>query len=193
MEGMGARAFTPRRRGSSEWDRAWRLPPEVWAVYLADPETVARYHEKIHKRAADVCWYYLGAISDTGHGKLRAGTRAAVGPVSKVLASHVFGYQLSRGPLERDADGRMPIVRHRCDETSCHNPACWALGTGADNAADYQARQHQGALTDSRGAQGRAVAIREAILRARRLGDDVEMAIKRASDAGMPHFQDVLF
>lgn len=87
----------------------------------------------------------------------------------------------------------MPLIRHRCDEASCHNPACWMTGTGADNAADYQARQMTGPLTDQRGAAGRATAIRDAILAALATGNDVRQAIERASAAGLPHVQDTLF
>jgi hypothetical protein len=182
------------RHDPASWDRAWRLDPSTWQLYLADPGTVARYHAKVLKRQPELCWYWLGAVSSTGHGKLRAGTRApgTTRPPSRVVASHVYGWQLSRGLLRRDGD-LMPLIRHRCDSTSCHNPAHWQLGTGQSNAEDYRARMNTGPLADRRGPAGRAMAIRDAILAALAAGENLEMAITRAEQAGLPTVQDTLF
>lgn len=180
------------RQDPAEWDRAWRLEPRTWALYLVDPATVARYHSKVWRRDPALCWYWLGAVSSTGHGKLRAGTRKAAGPPSRVVASHVFGWQLSRGPLRRDGE-LMPLIRHRCDNTSCHNPAHWLLGTGQSNATDYRARIHTGPLVDRRGPHGRATAIRDAIVSALATEHSVDAAITAAELAGLPAVQDRLF
>lgn len=172
---------------------AGRLPAEEWAELLDDAATVERYRARVCERAPDKCWYWLGAISDTGHGKLRAGRggRRAV-----VVSAHVFGFQLAHGVL-RPRNGEEIVIRHKCDEASCQNPACWIAGTRADNVADYLSRRHRGhdhPLADIRGAAGRAVAIREAILDARRSGRDVESAIWSARAAGVRDAQqDTLF
>jgi hypothetical protein len=191
---------TARRSGgraASGWERTWRLKLAEWKVLLEDPETQVRYFSKIHRREIPgACWYWTGAISDTGHGKLHAGTRTAGDrPGSRVVASHVYGYQLSRGPLRPGPDGKLPVIRHVCDESSCHNPAHWITGTVADNAADYAARAllPGSPLTDRRGPAGRARAIRDAILKVLAEGKDVEHAITRAAEAGMPRTQDRLF
>ena len=92
-------------------------------------------------------------------------------------------------------DGRLPVIRHTCDESACCNPAHWMLGTRADNAAGYHDRKSDplGPLADRRGPAGRARAIRDAILAARAHGPGaVEQAIHRASDQGMPGVQDAL-
>jgi hypothetical protein len=169
-----------------------RLRPSDWAVLLEDPATVVRYHAKVYRRGPGECWYWLGAISDTGHGKLRGGTRSPGGPATRVVASHVFGYQLSRGILRSGDDGEVPLIRHRCDEASCHNPSHWMTGSVQDNALDYaeRARLEGSPLTDRRGPARRAVAIRDAILAA---SGDVDQAIRRAIELGMPAVQGHLF
>ena len=177
------------------WDELNRLPRDMWRAYLADAETVERYHGKVYRREAG-CWFWLGAISDTGHGRLRCGTRRAdpERPESHVVASHVFGYQLSRGLLRAEA-GRVPLIRHKCDEAPCHRPSHWVAGTPAENQADYQARVTVAGspLTDRRGPARRATVIRDAILGALADGQDVEAAIWSASAEGLPVEQAHLF
>jgi hypothetical protein len=106
--------------------------------------------------------------------------------------------KLSRGLLRAGADGRLPAIRHTCDESACCNPSHWVLGSKEDNAADYLARKDDpfGPLADRRGPAGRARAIRDAILRARSHGgqsEAVEEAIRQAMAAGMPGLQGRLF
>jgi hypothetical protein len=198
----GRRAGASLRRASPararrDWQRTWRLKSAEWKILLEDPATQVRYHSKVYRRGHAECWYWLGAISDTGHGKLRAGTRADIEgrPATRVVASHVYGHQLSRGPLQPDADGRLPVIRHTCDESSCHNPSHWITGTVRQNAADYAARAGGpgSPLTDRRGPADRARAIRDAILKALADQADVEHAIMRAAVAGMPTVQAPLF
>src|SRR5215831_4201695 len=186
--GLAARSAVRAR------DRAVRLPPSAWARLLADAQTVAAYHARVHRRGPGEHWFWLGPISDTGGAKLRI--RAAMG--GGVIAAPVLGWQLSRGPLQRGRDGRLPVIRHTCDEGACCNPSHWVLGTRKDNAADYTARNGDpfSPLADRRGPAGRARAIRDAILRERARGAGgmaVERAIKHAMDAGMPGVQDQLF
>ncbi|MFF0526598.1 hypothetical protein ACFYTC_48600 [Actinomadura nitritigenes] len=158
------------------------MPSEVWRALLDHADTRRRYQARIHRREADRCWYWLGAVSDTGHGKLKA-SRAA-GP-SIVVTAHVYGWQLAHGPITA-RPGEDLVIGHRCDEPSCQNPEHWELIPRARNGEDYRARRYRGSgpLADQRGAHGRAVAIREAIKAARSAGGDVEAAIAQASAAG---------
>jgi hypothetical protein len=189
------------RGGPGEWERLYRLPADLWRAVLADPETIERYHSKVYRRGGAGCWYWLGAISSTGHGRLRCGTRAADPdrPATRVVASHVYGFQLSRGLLRpAPGTGLLPVIRHRCDEASCHRPSHWVTGTTADNTADYLARGRTpgSPLTDRRGPAGRAIAIRGAILAALTRGDSparIESVIWSASAAGIPGGQEPLF
>jgi len=55
-----------------------------------------------------------------------------------VVASHLYGFQLSRGLLRPDpATWLLPVIRHQCDEASCHCPSHWVTESTADNAADF--------------------------------------------------------
>ena len=68
-------------------------------------------------------------------------------------------------------------------------------GTQPNNVRDYQTRRGRegGPLADRRGARGRAVAIRDAILTAQRAGTSIEDALHQAIIAGIPPRQERLF
>ncbi|RGD55387.1 hypothetical protein DR950_41735 [Kitasatospora xanthocidica] len=157
--------------------------PVPWAELLADPKTRRRYEEKIYRRRADQCWYWLGAVSDSGHGKLRAGSRTD--KTSQIVTAHALGFAIVYGVEQLLA---ADVVRHGCDSPSCLNPAHWLAGTRAQNAGEYAARSRTigHTLTDERGPAGRARAIRDAIKAALAAGADVEGAIERAVIAGQP-------
>lgn len=170
-------------------------PDVPWERLAADPATVERYRAKVYRRpqAADpasACWWWLGAISDSGHGKLRAGSRPA--GTSRVVSAHVLGWVIHHG---LDALRGGLVVRHRCDEGACQNPAHWLPGERLQNIADYASRSLLAghALADVRGAAGRAVAVRDAILTAD--PGAVEAAIAAALAAGHPsgEHQDTLW
>ncbi|MFJ2110774.1 hypothetical protein ACIOEX_02405 [Streptomyces sp. NPDC087850] len=154
-----------------------------WATLAADAATVERYRAKVYNRGPGQCAYFLGAISSSGHGKLRAGSRST--NTSRVVTAHVLGFVIANG-AQALAPGA--LVRHQCDESSCQQPAHWMTGQRLDNIRDYYARNHRAghALGDVRGPDGRAVAIRNAILTAQATGTDIETAIAAAIAAGNP-------
>ncbi|MFM9449150.1 hypothetical protein [Streptomyces acidiscabies] len=166
--------------------------PVPWAALATDASTVERYRAKVYDRGPDRCAYWLGAISDSGHGKLRAGSRKS--GTSRVVTVHVLGYVIEHGAAALP-EGH--VVRHTCDESSCQLSSHWVAGQRLDNIRDYYARSHRAghALNDVRGPDGRAVAIRDAILGALATGADVEEAIAAAIAAGNPSgaSQDTLF
>ena len=169
----------------------------MWLTWLADEDTRRRYEALVYRRGPEQCAYWLGAISSTGHGKFRAGSRARARPEagpSRIVTAHVYAYQLDHGALPTAEAGRV-VIRHRCDETSCQNGRHLIIGTQPNNVWDYVARRgrESGPLADRRGARGRAVAIRDAILAARRAGTSIEEALQRAIDAGIPPHQERLF
>jgi hypothetical protein len=172
-----------------------RIPPDLWAALLDDAASRARIHEKVYRRGPGRCHYWLGALTSSGHGRVRLGVRTASAqrPASIVVPVHVYSYQESRGLLRPLPDGKYPLIRHRCNEASCLNPIHLAAGTPADNAADaVAARGTTGPPADIRGAQGRAIAIRGAILGAIAAGatpGEVEVAIEAAAAAGIPAVQ----
>lgn len=75
-------------------------------------------------------------------------------------------------------------LRHGCDETSCENWDHLLIGTQPENLWDYRARSggESGPLAGRRSACGRATAIRNAILTARRNGSDMN----ETSPASLP-------
>ena len=58
----------------------------------------------------------------------------------------------------------MPVLAHQCDNPLCQNPRCWRESNHRANGRDYAYRRDvvRGALTDTRGARGRARAVRDA-------------------------------
>ncbi|KAB7833542.1 HNH endonuclease [Streptomyces mobaraensis] len=162
----------------------------AWGTLLADGETVDRYRGHVLERGPDACWWWLGAISDTGHGSFRAGSHTT--GTSRVVPAHLFGYRLAHG-VGALAGGL--VVRHRCDEGACQNPAHWLAGTRGDNNRDAASRRRLAghALADVRGAAGRARAVQAAIAAAD--PEDLDAAIAAALAAGNPGgaHQDALF
>src|SRR5262249_5316048 len=133
-----------------------------------------------------------------GHGRVRLGVRAAssVRPVGVVIAAHMYLYQESRGLLRPLPDGGYPLIRHRCGEPSCLNPIHLAAATaGGGTAGMIAAGGTAGPGADIRGAQGRAMAIRNAIVGAIAAGaapGEIEVAIEAAAAAGIPAGQAAL-
>ena len=172
----------------------------MWQAWLTDPDTRRRFEALAYRRGPDQCAYWLGAISSTGHGKFRAGSRARTqaeaGPAvpSRIVTAHVYAYQLHHGIIAV-APAEQMVIRHRCDETSCENGDHLLIGTQPDNVRDYRTRRgrEDGPLADRRGARGRAVAIRAAILTAQRDGSNIEEALQGAISAGVPPRQERLF
>jgi hypothetical protein len=186
---------------AGEWDQLGRIPRDLWVALAQDEEARGRYYGKVYWRGPGRCAYFLGALSSGGYGRFRAGTRRAVAdrPGSLVVPAHVYGYVLSRGvPRPDPVTGRLPVIRHRCDEPGCQAAGHLAAGSPAQNSRDYVARHRDpySPLADRRSPRGRAAAIRDAILAALADGArlaEIEAAIERASAAGIPGGQQVLF
>jgi hypothetical protein len=170
--------------------------PADWRAWLEDSETRRRFEALTFHRGPGRCAYWLGAISSTGHGKFRAGSRARQtdGPASRIVTAHVYAYQQHYGVIPDELAGWM-VIRHQCDETSCQNWEHLVSGSQPDNVDDWRMRRGRevGPLADQRGARGRAVAIRDAIRTALQAGADPEAAIAAAAAAGIPAHQERLF
>jgi hypothetical protein len=107
----------------------------------------ARFGTLVYRRGHDHCAFWLGAISSTGHGKFRAGSRAQAqaeaGPAvaSRIVSAHVYAYQLHHGLIAMAPWAGQAVIRHRCDGTSCENWDHLLIGTQPDNVQDYRARR----------------------------------------------------
>jgi hypothetical protein len=182
-------------RPAAERGQLGGISPGLWVALLDDAKSRARVHEKVYRRGPGQCHYWLGALTSSGHGRIRLRVRAASAPrpACVVVAADVYLYQESRGLLRPLPDGACPLVRHRCGEPSCLNPIHLAAGTAAGNAAGaIAAGSMTGQVADIRGAQGRAMAIRDAIVDAIAAGampGEIAVAIEAAAAAGIPAVQ----
>lgn len=73
----------------------------------------------------------------------------------------------------------MPLLAHQCDNPLCQNPRCWRESSHRANGQDYSRRRDivRGALADTRGARGRARAVRDAA----KNGADISEAVLAGS------------
>ena len=192
---ISARLEIAGGRPAAERGQLGGIPPGLWAVLLDDAWSRARVHEKVFRRGPGQCHYWLGALTSSGRGRVRLRVRAvsAPRPASVVVAADVYLYQESRGLLRPLPDGACPLVRHRCGEPSCLNPIHLAAGTAGGSAAGaIGAGGMTGQVADIRGAQGRAMAIRDAIVGAVAAGatpGEIAVAIEAVAGAGIPAVQ----
>ena len=76
---------------------------------------------------AHECWPWTGSKPDGRYGHFSVGAKA--------IKAHRWIYALLNGPIPDDL-----IVRHKCDNPQCVNPAHLELGTTADNMRDKHDR-----------------------------------------------------
>jgi hypothetical protein len=143
-----------------------RVPERRWRSWLDDSEVVARFEAKRYRRADDLCWVWIGAVSSTGHGSFRAASLP--GPTRRgTVPAHLFAYQLVHGVIGRLgwSSTHDAVISHQCDFAGCTNPAHMRLSTNATNRFEYLTRRRNLAnpLADVRGAAGRSRAIATAI------------------------------
>lgn len=102
----------------------------------------------------DACWPWLGWRNALGYGILQHGPR---GQSKKFRATHIaLDYATGAWPIQRPGD----MVRHRCDNPCCCNPAHLLVGSNADNVADMVARGRQ-----ARGAGAHSAKLSDADIR----------------------------
>lgn len=134
-----------------------------------DSRTISRYRAKVWPEPClhgDRLW--IGAIAGSGHG--RFWLRDDAGKDVAIVA-HRFGWALAHGVNSLLAS---PAIRHMCDEPLCQEPSHWIAGTVQENTLEWIARRSipGSPLRDTRGAKGRALALRQALLE----DHDVELA-----------------
>lgn len=74
------------------------------------------------------CHLWRGKLSDNRYGQFTIGSKA-------VFMAHRFAWMMAFGKIP---DGQ--LVRHKCDEGHCVNPAHLCLGTQLDNMRDMKER-----------------------------------------------------
>ena len=169
-----------------------RVPERRWRSWLDDLEIVARFEAKRYRRAADLCWVWIGGVSSTGHGSFRAASLP--GPTRRgTVPAHLFAYQLTYGVIPRLgwSNTEDAIISHQCDFAGCTNPTHMRLGTNATNRSEYLTRRRNlgNPLADIRGAAGRTRAIAAAIragVANHENAASIDRRILEAEAAGLP-------
>jgi hypothetical protein len=77
---------------------------------------------------SEACWPFFGAKSRGGYGSIRLD--------GKHWVASRLAYAVSNGPIPTGA-----MIRHRCDNSSCVNPAHLEAGTHKDNMRDASERK----------------------------------------------------
>ena len=89
-----------------------------------------RLAEKIDKREPDQCWpWQASSLNPAGHGQINGGAELGRRPIP----AHRAAFWVANGWLPT-------VVRHRCDNPPCCNPAHLEPGTTADNHRDMVER-----------------------------------------------------
>lgn len=87
-----------------------------------------RFLEKIEKTYH--CWNWVSAKIETGYGTFWVGGKR------RMMYAHRLMWELCHGPIPENK-----IIMHKCDNTSCVNPAHLCLGTNKDNSQDAKAKK----------------------------------------------------
>lgn len=82
-----------------------------------------RFWRFVDRRNQNDCWNWTGHKDKDGYGTLRTPT--------SLLRAHRLAFEIHTGSIPSGL-----VVRHRCNNPSCVNPAHLTTGTHADNMAD---------------------------------------------------------
>lgn len=124
------------------------------AAAARDERVRQRYQAKILTFEDSECWWWIGAVSGRGHGRIWLSS-------GWVAIAHRLGWAIAHPGEEVPA-----LVGHGCDNPLCQRPVHWRDSSLGMNRAEWAARRHRigSPLRDKRGALGRALAIRAALL-----------------------------
>jgi hypothetical protein len=86
------------------------------------------WRRNVDVRQPDACWEVRGSRDSQGYGRVRMG--------GKKRLAHRIAWELANERALRPGE----VVRHRCDNPPCCNPAHLLVGTPADNFQDMVER-----------------------------------------------------
>lgn len=91
-----------------------------------------RLWAQIDKRGPNECWPWTAGVGGHGYGLIGLGGRA-----DGKEAAHRVVWRQFNGPIPKDGMGyHGGVVRHKCNNRLCCNPAHLELGTQVDNIDD---------------------------------------------------------
>lgn len=127
---------------------------EVVVSAAADTTTMERFWARVRRPDDTTCWVWVGAISGRGHGRFWVGS-------GRVVIAHRLAWAAAHPGVEPPG-----LITHDCDNPLCVNPAHLRAGDASSNGREYRSRLGLpgSPLNDTRGARGRAEAIRQAAL-----------------------------
>lgn len=94
--------------------------------------TTARFWSKVSVKGPKDCWIWNGGANPEGYGRFKVG--------GKLVLPHRFAYELKHGPLMPNGSYHGTVVRHRCDNPRCVNPAHLSIGDQRANVLDMVER-----------------------------------------------------
>jgi hypothetical protein len=100
----------------------------------ADPHDLAIFKERFFAKAVKTetgCLEWQGYRDKYGYGM----SVAVKGASTRMMRTHRLAYLLTHGEIPHEL-----LVCHKCDNTSCINPAHLFLGTSKENAQDREAK-----------------------------------------------------
>lgn len=95
-----------------------------------------RFWRQVAVGKQDECWPWTAKSRVTGYGTISLGGRG-----SKKELSHRVAWLLSKGPIPEMVGHHGAVVRHKCANRLCCNPAHLEIGTQADNVKDMWANK----------------------------------------------------
>lgn len=119
--------------------------PRTNHIVSFSPTLAERFWPQVDRRGSDECWPWIGYADRHGYGRISIGLDAQGGAV-QVPASRA-AWMLANDRYPGDL-----LIRHRCDNPPCCNPAHLELGTHADNNRDCRERgRHKAARGEAVG------------------------------------------
>lgn len=91
----------------------------------------SKFWARVAKGGPNDCWPWRGYLTETGYGRVRTVHLGRQAQYRTHRLAYFFHYGVEPGDL---------LVRHKCDNPPCCNPAHLELGTQLDNALDREAR-----------------------------------------------------